>query len=76
MLNKNCEYFALFNGIKEQVPVYDGDVLKSVVDLPYSTSKPTTSLITLIEKGSVELEYSVSEKHFDFHVVGFELDAI
>lgn len=44
MLNKNCEYFALFNGIKEQVPVYDDDVLKSVVDLPYSTSKPTTKI--------------------------------
>ena len=44
MLNKNCEYFALFNGIKEQVPIYEDNVLKSVVDLPYSTSKPTTKI--------------------------------
>lgn len=44
MLNKNCEYFALFNGIKEQVPVYDDGILKSVVELPYSTSKPTTKI--------------------------------
>lgn len=45
MLNKNCEYFALFNGIREQLPIYNDDgVMTSVVDLPYSTSKPTTKI--------------------------------
>lgn len=42
IFNKDSTYFAMFNGFKEQELIFDGDVLKSVVDLPFSTSKPLT----------------------------------
>ena len=40
--NKDSNYFAMFNGFKEQQLIFDGTTLKEVVDLPYSTSKPLT----------------------------------
>ena len=42
VFNKDSTYFAMFNGFKEQELIFDGSVLKSVVDLPFSTSKPLT----------------------------------
>lgn len=42
VINKDSNYFAMFNGFKEQQLIFDGDILKSVVDMPYSTSKPLT----------------------------------
>ena len=43
VFNKDSVYFAMFNGFKDQQLIFDdNNVLKSVVDLPYSTSKPLT----------------------------------
>lgn len=42
VFNKDSVYFAMFNGFKEQELIFDGNTLKSVVDLPFSTSKPLT----------------------------------
>ena len=42
IFNKDSTYFAMFNGFKEQELIFDGNTLKSVVDLPFSTSKPLT----------------------------------
>ena len=42
VFDKDSTYFAMFNGFKEQQLIFDGSVLKSVVDLPFSTSKPLT----------------------------------
>lgn len=42
IFNKDSVYFAMFNGFKEQELIFDGNTLKSVVDLPFSTSKPLT----------------------------------
>mgnify|MGYP002609402270 CR=1 FL=1 len=42
VFDKDATYFAMFNGFKEQQLIFDGNVLKSVVDLPFSTSKPLT----------------------------------
>lgn len=39
---KESTYFAMFNGFKEQQLIFDGTILKSVVDLPFSSSKPLT----------------------------------
>lgn len=42
VFNKNSTYFAMFNGFKEQQLIFDNNILRSVVDLPFSTSKPLT----------------------------------
>ena len=42
IFDKDSTYFAMFNGFKEQQLIFDGNTLKSVVDLPFSTSKPLT----------------------------------
>lgn len=42
IFDKESIYFAMFNGFKEQQLIFDGNTLKSVVDLPFSTSKPLT----------------------------------
>lgn len=43
VLNKTSKYFAMFNGFKEQELIFnDNGKLTSVVDIPYSTSKPLT----------------------------------
>ena len=42
IFDKESTYFAMFNGFKEQELIFDGNTLKSVVDLPFSTSKPLT----------------------------------
>lgn len=42
IFDKDSTYFAMFNGFKEQELIFDGNTLKSVVDLPFSTSKPLT----------------------------------
>ena len=42
IFDKESTYFAMFNGFKEQQLIFDGNTLKSVVDLPFSTSKPLT----------------------------------
>ena len=42
IFDKESIYFAMFNGFKEQELIFDGNTLKSVVDLPFSTSKPLT----------------------------------
>lgn len=42
IFDKDSTYFAMFNGFKEQQLIFDGTTLKSVVDLPFSTSKPLT----------------------------------
>ena len=42
IFNKDSVYFAMFNGFKEQQLIFDGNTLKSVVNLPFSTSKPLT----------------------------------
>ena len=45
VFNKDSVYFAMFNGFKEQQLIFDdNNVLKSVVDLPYSTAKPLTAI--------------------------------
>lgn len=44
-LNKTSKYFAMFNGFKEQELIFnDNGKLISVVDIPYSTSKPLTTI--------------------------------
>jgi GH24 family phage-related lysozyme (muramidase) len=43
IFDKDSTYFAMFNGFKEQQLLFDeNNVLKSVVDLPFQTSKPLT----------------------------------
>lgn len=42
IFNKDSTYFAMFNGFKEQQLIFEGTSLKSVVDLPFATSKPLT----------------------------------
>ena len=42
IFDKDSTYFAMFNGFKEQHLIFDGTTLKSVVNLPFSTSKPLT----------------------------------
>ena len=43
VFNKDSVYFAMFNGFKDQQLIFDdNNILKSVVDLPYSTAKPLT----------------------------------
>ena len=42
IFDKDSTYFAMFNGFKEQQLIFEGNTLKSVVDLPFSTSKPLT----------------------------------
>ena len=37
IFDKDSTYFAMFNGFKEQELIFDGKILKSVVDLPFST---------------------------------------
>lgn len=45
VLNKTSKYFAMFNGFKEQELIFnDNGKLVSVVDIPYSTSKPLTTI--------------------------------
>ena len=44
IFDKDSTYFAMFNGFKEQQLIFDGTTLKSVVDLPFSTSKPLTAI--------------------------------
>ena len=45
VLNKTSKYFAMFNGFKEQELIFnDNGKLASVVDIPYSTSKPLTTI--------------------------------
>lgn len=42
---KTSKYFAMFNGFKEQELIFnDSGKLVSVVDIPYSTSKPLTTI--------------------------------
>lgn len=42
---KTSRYFAMFNGFKEQELIFnDSGKLVSVVDIPYSTSKPLTTI--------------------------------
>lgn len=42
---KTSKYFAMFNGFKEQELIFnDNGKLVSVVDIPYSTSKPLTTI--------------------------------
>ena len=44
-LNKTSKYFAMFNGFKEQELIFnDNGKLISVADIPYSTSKPLTTI--------------------------------
>lgn len=44
-LTKTNKYFAMFNGFKEQELIFnDNNKLVSVVDIPYSTSKPLTTI--------------------------------
>ena len=44
-LQKTSKYFAMFNGFKEQELIFnDNGKLVSVVDIPYSTSKPLTTI--------------------------------
>lgn len=42
IFDKESTYFAMFNGFKEQELIFDGNTLKSLVYLPFSTSKPLT----------------------------------
>lgn len=44
IFDKDSTYFAMFNGFKEQQLIFEGTTLKSVVDLPFSTSKPLTAI--------------------------------
>lgn len=45
VLNKTSKYFAMFNGFKEQELIFnDNGKLASVVDIPYSTAKPLTTI--------------------------------
>lgn len=45
VLNKTSKYFAMFNGFKEQELIFnDNGKLISVADIPYSTSKPLTTI--------------------------------
>lgn len=45
VLAKTSKYFAMFNGFKEQELIFnDNNKLVSVVDIPYSTSKPLTNI--------------------------------
>lgn len=45
VLNKTSKYFAMFNGFKEQELIFnDNGKLTAVVDIPYSTSKPLTTI--------------------------------
>lgn len=44
-INKTSKYFAMFNGFKEQELIFnDNGKLISVADIPYSTSKPLTTI--------------------------------
>lgn len=44
VFEKESQYFAMFNGFKEQQLIFEGGILKSVVDLPFNTSKPLTTI--------------------------------
>ena len=43
-LEKDFEYFAMFNGIKEQELVFENNVLKDVIEIPSPTMKPSTDI--------------------------------
>ncbi len=45
MLEKECQYFALFSGFKEQQIIVDDDgIIKEVLNIPYPTMKPLTAV--------------------------------
>lgn len=44
VFEKESQYFAMFNGFKEQQLIFESGILKSVVDLPFNTSKPLTTI--------------------------------
>lgn len=43
-LEKDYEYFAMFNGIKEQELVFENNKIKNVLSLPSPTMKPSTDI--------------------------------
>lgn len=43
-LEKDYEYFAIFNGIKEQELVFENNKIKNVITLPSPTMKPSTDI--------------------------------
>lgn len=49
IFNKDSMYFAMFNGFKEQELIFnDAGKLVSSVDIPYSTSKPQTTIDNIL----------------------------
>jgi len=43
-LEKDFEYFAMFNGLKEQELIFENNVLKDVIEIPSPTMKPSTDI--------------------------------
>lgn len=43
-LEKDYEYFAMFNGLKEQELIFENNVLKDVIEIPSPTMKPSTDI--------------------------------
>ena len=43
-LEKDYEYFAMFNGIKEQELVFENNKIKNVISIPSPTMKPSTDI--------------------------------